>query len=150
MVCLENIAQTLLFALVVIVYSVKAIENFAHPEDTVRVYSSMCTQRWEFIKENRKTRTRPRKRSRKQEKKKENMLSTKKATKKKENTITINERTFFLDRFLRRERVFFHFSYFPVFFYKFPPLSVCSINHTQFSFSDSTRRHCFVFIKVRE
>ena len=40
-------------------------------------------QRWEFIKENKKTHFRPRKRSRKNEKKKENTLSTMKAIKEK-------------------------------------------------------------------
>ena len=79
------------------------------------VYALICTleQSREFIKENKKTKTRPRKRPSKQEKKKENMLSTKKA-------IKIKNFSFFLDLFIVQVLVFL-FSYFLVFFYKFPP-----------------------------
>ena len=64
-------------------------------------------QRWEFIKENKKTL------SRKKERK--HSLDYKKATKKKRKKLSL-----FLGLFLGRERVFFlFFSYFLVFFYKF-------------------------------
>ena len=62
----------------------------------------IAKQRWEFLKENKKTRTRPRKRSRKQE------LDQESDQEKKKNF-------FFLDQFLGRVLVFF---------YKFPPLNV--------------------------
>ena len=67
----------------------------------------------------------------KEKKKKENTLSTKKATKKRRKRLS-----FFLDRFLVRERDFFFFFFlgrFPgrkrvffVFFYKFSPLMIIS------------------------
>ena len=72
-------------------------------------------QRWEFIKENKKTRTRPRKRFIKHENK--NSTTKKKQEKKK-------KLSFFLDHFLGRVLVFL-LCYFLVFFYKFPPLVVC-------------------------
>ena len=62
----------------------KSIVVTAHKHsDLLRGWISLL-QRWEFIKENKKTRIRARKRSRKKEKKKEkNTLSTKKTIKKK-------------------------------------------------------------------
>ena len=74
------------------------------------MYSSRY-QRWGSIKENkkvRKPRTRPRKRLIKKEK-----------------------LAFFLDRVFGRKRVFW-FSYFLVFFYKFPPVFVLMLNSFNF------------------
>ena len=79
----------------------------------LHIYSMLRTidlLRWVFIKENKKTRTRPRKQSRKQEKKKENKNSTKKAIKKKRKNFL-----FFLITFL----VEFLFSCFLTFLFSF-------------------------------
>ena len=91
----------------------------------IRILPSIPSfQRWEFIRENKKKRTRPRKRSIKKNKE-ESKNSTKKAIKKARKRPRQKEKTsFFSITFL----VEFLFSFFLVLFYKFPDLG--SIGHS--------------------
>ena len=88
-------------------------------EQKVRSYLqyTRCVLRWEFIKENKKTRFQPRKRSRKKKKVRKHALNQESDQEEKKNNFFL----FVFDHFLGRELVFFLFSYFLVFFYKFSP-----------------------------
>ena len=92
-------------------HDTKCMQVFKNPRSTPVLTLYLMVLRWEFIKENKKVR------------KQEKTLSTKRAIKKKRRMKKhALDQESFLGRFLGRERVFFLFFSFLVFFYKFPPL----------------------------